>query len=62
MPFIEVSIAQGRSTEKVGELIQSITDVVSSWDAIAPDEISVLVTEVAKDHWGRGGVTIAARK
>lgn len=59
MPFIQVSIIEGRSQEKVAEVIQNITETVSETLDAPVENIRVLVTEIPKTHWGKAGKPIA---
>jgi len=59
MPFIQVSIVEGRSKEKVAEVIQNITQTVSETLDAPVENIRVLVTEVPKTHWGKAGQPIS---
>ena len=59
MPFIQVSIIEGRSKEKVAEVIQNITQTVSETLDAPVENIRVLVTEIPKTHWGKAGKPIS---
>lgn len=61
MPFIEVTLVEGRTPEQLRTLISAVTQAAS--DAIdAPvANIRVVVREVPPTHWAAGDVTIAER-
>jgi 4-oxalocrotonate tautomerase len=59
MPFIQVSILEGRSKEKISEVIQNITQTVSETLDAPVENIRVLVTEIPKTHWGKAGKPIS---
>lgn len=61
MPFIDVTIAQGRTPEQIRALIHELT--VATHRAVdAPiQNIRVVVREVPETHWAAGDVTIAER-
>ncbi|WKA59974.1 4-oxalocrotonate tautomerase [Planococcus shenhongbingii] len=59
MPFIQVSIIEGRSKEKIAEVIQKITETVSETLDAPAENVRVLVTEIPKTHWGKAGKPIA---
>ncbi len=61
MPIINVQILEGRPKEKVFELIRNITDTVAETLEAPPENIRVLVTEMPKTHWGKGGVPISEK-
>ena len=62
MPFIQVTIAEGREPEKVEQLIADITATVSEVLDAPEENVRVLVTEVPKTHWGIAGQSISKRK
>jgi 4-oxalocrotonate tautomerase len=55
MPIVNLQILQGRSEEKIAEVIQNITNTVSETLDAPKETIRVIVTEVPKTHWGRAG-------
>lgn len=59
MPFIQVSIIEGRSKEKIAEVIENITKTVSETLDAPVENIRVLVTEIPKTHWGKAGKPIS---
>lgn len=62
MPFIQVTIAEGREPEKVEQLISEITTTVSEVLEAPRENVRVLITEVPKTHWGIAGQSISKRK
>lgn len=56
MPIIQVQVIEGRTEEKIAQLIQNITDTVSDTLGAPKESIRVLVTEIPKTHWGVAGV------
>ena len=62
MPFIDVTMVEGRSPEQLRALITALTDaVVKSVDA-PRESVRVVVREVAATHWAAGGTSIAERR
>jgi 4-oxalocrotonate tautomerase len=62
MPFVEVTLTQGRSADQLRSLIQELHEaVVRSGVAEAP-AVRIIVREVPATHWASGGVTIAERQ
>lgn len=55
MPIVNLQILQGRSEEKIAEVIQNITNTVSETLDAPKETIRVIVTEVPKTHWGKAG-------
>lgn len=62
MPFISVTLTEGRSDEQLRALIHHLTDAaVRALDA-PKQNIRVVIHEVPDTHWGAGDVTIHERK
>jgi 4-oxalocrotonate tautomerase len=59
MPIIHVNILEGRSKEKIAEVIRNITGTVSETLDTPAENIRVLVTEIPKTHWGRAGLPMS---
>jgi 4-oxalocrotonate tautomerase len=56
MPFVQVSIMEGRPPEKIKALIENVTNTVSETLDAPKQNVRVLVTEIPKTHWGIAGV------
>ena len=62
MPFVDVTLVEGRSPAELRGLITALTDaVVTSLDA-PPESVRVLLRELPATHWAAGGETIAERR
>lgn len=59
MPVINIQIIQGRSAEKVKEVIQNVTETISVTLDVPKERVRVIVTEVPKTHWGIGGTPVS---
>lgn len=62
MPFIQITIAEGREPEKKEQLIYEVTETVSAVIGAPKENIRVLITEVPTTHWGIAGQSISKRK
>jgi 4-oxalocrotonate tautomerase len=62
VPFIDVTIAQGRSPEQVRSLMHELTEAAHRTLGAPIANIRVVVREVPKTHWAAGDVTIAERE
>lgn len=58
MPIIQIQVIKGRSNEQIKSLILEITRVTVKNLSVKPEQVRVLVTEVADTHWGAGGSTM----
>ena len=59
MPFIQVSMAAGRSPEQIRELIHQLTEVAVNVAKAPPEAVTVVITEVEHDKWATADKTIA---
>lgn len=62
MPFIEVTLTQGREPEQIRSLISALTDAVVSTEVAPKDNVRVIVREIPAEHFAAGDVTIAERQ
>ena len=61
MPFIEVTLAEGRSPERLRALISALTEVTAQTIVVPKSNIRVVLREVPKTHYAAGDETIAER-
>ncbi len=61
MPLIDVSIARGRSPEQLRAFIAALHEAAERCVQAAPENITVIVREVEREHWSRNDITIAER-
>ncbi len=59
MPFIQVTILEGRSTEQKHALIEKLTDATEEVLGGDRQRIRVALYEVSSDDWGIGGVPVS---
>jgi 4-oxalocrotonate tautomerase len=62
MPIVNIQLIEGRSEEKIKEVIHNVTEVISSTLDAPKESIRVLVTEIPKTHWGIAGTPMSDRK
>jgi 4-oxalocrotonate tautomerase len=62
MPLIEVTLAEGRSPEKLRRLISKLTEAVAETDVAPKAAVRVILREVPKTHWAAGDETLAERE
>lgn len=55
MPIVRVNMFEGRSLEKKRRLVQGITQLVAEVCEVSPEGVHVLIEEMSRDDWGRGG-------
>lgn len=61
MPFIEVTMVQGRSPEQLRRLISLLTDAAVEAVGAPKESVRVVIREVPTTHFAAGDVTIAER-
>lgn len=62
MPFIEVTLVEGRSAEQLRALISALTSAAAETVDAPRESVRVVVREVPATHWAAGDVTIAERQ
>ena len=59
MPFIQVTLLEGRSVEQKHDLIRRLTEATAEAVGGDPQRIRVALYEVSADDWGIGGVPVS---
>lgn len=59
MPIISVNILSGRTVEQKRALVRELTDAAVRTIDVQPHQVRVIISEIAPEHWGAGGVTKA---
>ncbi len=62
MPFIDVTLVEGRSPEQLRSLVTKLTDAAVEAVGAPRESIRVVIREVPATHWAAGDVTIAERR
>lgn len=62
MPFIDVTISEGRSPEELRRLIHELTQAAHRALGAPLPNIRVVLRETPKTHFAAGDVTIAERE
>ncbi|HBK38631.1 MAG: 2-hydroxymuconate tautomerase family protein [Candidatus Nanopelagicales bacterium] len=55
MPFISVTLIEGRTTEQKHDLLKKLTVASAEALDIDPQNVRVAIHEVSADGWGIGG-------
>jgi 4-oxalocrotonate tautomerase len=56
MPVVTVQMWSGRTVAQKRKLVRAITDAMVEHGGCKPDHLHVIIQDVPKDSWGRGGV------
>jgi 4-oxalocrotonate tautomerase len=59
MPYINVRILEGATTQQKADVIAGITDVMVKVLGKNPDTTHVVIDEVPLDNWGLKGKSVA---
>ncbi len=62
MPFVNIKITPGATTEQKARLIQGVTQLLVDVLDKNPATTFVVIEEVSPDNWGVGGETVTARR
>ena len=61
MPFVNVRMLEGRSLDQKRDLAKAITDAMETICNAKPDGTMVVIEEVPRENWARGGVLLSDR-
>jgi 4-oxalocrotonate tautomerase len=56
MPVVIIELWEGRTVEQKRKLVRAITDAMVAHAEVRPENLQVILHEVAPENWGRGGV------
>ncbi|MCF8522686.1 MAG: tautomerase family protein [Pontimonas sp.] len=62
MPYIQISLAEGRTEKQIRDLIHGVTELAVSVAGAPREAVSVIVTEVPTTRWSTGDVTVAEKR
>jgi 4-oxalocrotonate tautomerase len=62
MPHVQVTLLEGRSREQKRKLVSRVTDALVEECGAVRDTVIVVIVEVTKEDYARGGTLIADRK
>lgn len=62
MPFIQVTMLEGRTVEQKHDLMRRLTDATAEALGGDPERIRVALYEVSADEWAIGGVPMSVRR
>lgn len=62
MPFVDVTLVEGREPERLRALISALHEAVVSTLGAEPGSVRVVLREVPATHWAAADQTIAERR
>lgn len=57
MPFAQIYLIEGRSTEQKRAVIEKVTQALQEAVGAPKENVRVWITEVPKENWGIAGVS-----
>ena len=61
MPFIQITILKGRSSEKKEQLIHDVSNLVSNVLEAPIQNVRVMIQELEPEYWGIAGESVKKR-
>lgn len=62
MPFVNIKITKGASTEQKAQLIAGVTKLLQDILDKNPQTTVVVIEEIETDNWGIGGESVTVRR
>lgn len=59
MPIVRIEMLAGRTPAVKADLVRRVTEAVAGTLDVRPEQVRVLLYEVAPEHWAVGGRTMA---
>jgi 4-oxalocrotonate tautomerase len=59
MPFVQISLIQGRTPEKKEALIKKVTEAIVETLQISKDQVHIVLNELPKENIGDGGIPLS---
>jgi len=56
MPLVEITLWPGRTPEVKERIIREVTEALSRSSGAPPEAVEIIIRDVPKTDWGRGGV------
>ena len=56
MPYVKIEMFAGRSREQKTALVKAVTDAFVAHAGSRPEDVQIVIQDVAKSEWATGGV------
>ena len=56
MPMIRLEMFPGRTPEQKRDFVREVTRLAAETLKCKPENVDVVITEIPKSHWAKGGV------
>lgn len=61
MPILRLDMHPGRTLDQKRSFVQEVTRVTAEILACPPESVDIVITEVARESWGKAGKLVADR-
>ena len=62
MPFVTISMYEGRTLDQKRELVKGVTEVISRVAAVPLEGVQIIINEVQRENWSFGGLLAPDRQ
>ncbi len=62
MPYVNVKVAGSLSKEQKQQIVAGITKVLQDVAGKSPESTYVVIEEINRDNWGKGGKLLSDKK
>ncbi len=62
MPYVEIKLLSGRSTEQKRGLVEAVTDALVRTCDSTKDSVQIVITDVDSCNWGSKGQLVSDRE
>lgn len=59
MPTIHLEMHPGRTLEQKRDFVRKVTQVTAETLACPTDSVDVLISEISREHWAKGGQLVS---
>jgi len=56
MPIVTVQLLEGRTHEQKKAMVEKVTEVVAETTNASPENVKIIIEEMAKNHFASAGV------
>jgi 4-oxalocrotonate tautomerase family enzyme len=59
MPLVEIKWFKGRDNATKAKTIELVTKAICEAASCKPEEVTIIIVDIGKDSWGKGGKPFA---
>ncbi len=61
MPFVNITMLEGRSSEKKEQLVRGVTDTIAETLGISKESVHIVLYELPKENFAHGGIPLSRK-